>query len=192
MDKPGTTVDRLGDKPADGKLRIVHAFMNTRNGEGREDIPDADALRDWLARHDLISSRARLNNADLEQARSVRDALVRLAAARQSGQQDSDAVETLNRAARRAQMAVSFDSHGRGQIRPLAPAADGALGAIIAIVFESMNDGSWDRLKICRDATCAFAFYDRSKNHSGTWCDIAICGNIAKARTFRARHAKHG
>jgi predicted RNA-binding Zn ribbon-like protein len=192
MDKPGTVADRLGDKPADGKLRIVHAFMNTRNGDGREDLPNPDALRDWLARHELISARARLNNADLEQARSVRDALVRLSAARQSGRQDIDAIETLNRAARRAQMAVTFDADGRGQVRPLAPASDGALGSIIAIVFEAMNDGTWDRLKICRDASCAFAFYDRSKNHSGTWCDIAVCGNVAKARSFRARHAKHG
>jgi predicted RNA-binding Zn ribbon-like protein len=190
MDKRGT-IDRLGEKPANGKLRIVHAFLNTRNGSGREDFPDPDALRDWLARHDLISSRAHLNNADLEQARCVRDALVRLSLARQSGGQDTDAIETLNRAARRAQMAVSFDADGRGQIRPLAPAADGALGAIIAIVFESMTEGTWDRLKICRDESCAFAFFDRSKNHSGAWCDIAGCGNIAKARTFRARHAKH-
>jgi predicted RNA-binding Zn ribbon-like protein len=191
MDKLGT-MDRLGEKPADGKLRIVHAFLNTRNGSGREDFPDPDALRDWLSRHDLISSRARLNNADLEQARCVRDALVRLSLARQSGRQDTDAIETLNRAARRAQMSVSFDADGRGEIRPLAPAADGALGALIAIVFESMTEGTWDRLKVCRDESCAFAFFDRSKNHSGTWCDIASCGNIAKSRTFRARHAKHG
>lgn len=172
-------------------MRIVHAFVNTRNGSGREDLPNPEALRDWLARHDLISQHVRLNNADLEQARCVRDALVRLAVARQSGQHDADAIETLNRAASRAQMAVSFDADGRGRIRPLAPAADGALGAIIAIVFEAMTDGTWDRLKICRDPSCAFAFYDRSKNHSGAWCDIASCGNVAKARTFRARHARH-
>ncbi|HLJ83796.1 MAG TPA: ABATE domain-containing protein [Candidatus Eremiobacteraceae bacterium] len=190
MDESGTA-DRLGDKPADGKLRVVHAFVNTRNGSGREDFPNPDALRDWLAGHDLISPRVRLNNADLEQARCVRDALVRLALARQSGQQDTDAIETLNRAAGRAQMAVSFDADGRGRIRPLAPAADGALGAIIAIVFEAMTDGTWNRLKICRDPSCAFAFYDRSKNRSGAWCDIASCGNVAKARTFRARHAHH-
>jgi predicted RNA-binding Zn ribbon-like protein len=30
-------------------------------------------------------------------------------------------------------------------------------------------------------------FYDNSKNHSGTWCQMAECGNRAKVRAYRAR-----
>lgn len=36
-----------------------------------------------------------------------------------------------------------------------------------------------DRLKIC--ANCGWLFVDRSKNRSRTWCDMAVCGNRAKA-----------
>lgn len=37
-----------------------------------------------------------------------------------------------------------------------------------------------DRMKICPN--CKWLFVDHSKNHSRTWCDMAVCGNRAKAR----------
>jgi predicted RNA-binding Zn ribbon-like protein len=184
--------DRIGEKPAPEPLRIVQAFINTA-ASGREDLASPDCLREWLTSHDLIAEEASLSSADLQQAVTVRNALVQLAIARQDGRFDSTAIETLNRAARSAQMSVSFGPTGRAAIEPLAPAVDGALGKIIAIVVDATTDGTWDRLKICRDAGCSWAFYDRSKNHSGAWCDISSCGNVAKARTYRARHqAKAG
>ena len=59
---------------------------------------------------------------------------------------------------------------------------------MLAIVFRAMEDGTWARLKACREDTCQWAFYDRSKNRSATWCSMAVCGNRAKARTYRQRH----
>jgi predicted RNA-binding Zn ribbon-like protein len=179
--------ERIGEKPAPDRLRIVQAFLNTATS-GREDLASPDCLREWLSDHELLDADATVSAADLRQAISVRQALARLAIARQESRLDSDAVEVLNRAARSAQMSVSFGPRGRACIESLAPAVDGALGKIIAIVLDAMADGTWDRFKICRDPGCSWAFYDRSKNHSGTWCNIASCGNLAKARTYRARH----
>ncbi|MGV3552361.1 CGNR zinc finger domain-containing protein [Rhizobium sp.] len=42
-----------------------------------------------------------------------------------------------------------------------------------------------ERLKICPN--CAWLFLDRSKNRSRTWCDMAVCGNRAKARLHYRR-----
>ena len=36
------------------------------------------------------------------------------------------------------------------------------------------------RMKVCPN--CQWLFIDRSKNRSRTWCDMAVCGNRAKAR----------
>jgi predicted RNA-binding Zn ribbon-like protein len=36
------------------------------------------------------------------------------------------------------------------------------------------------RLKIC--ANCQWLFLDRSRNRSRMWCDMAVCGNRAKAK----------
>ena len=42
------------------------------------------------------------------------------------------------------------------------------------------------RLKICPN--CRWLFIDRSRNRSRTWCDMAVCGNRAKASRHYHRH----
>jgi predicted RNA-binding Zn ribbon-like protein len=66
---------------------------------------------------------------------------------------------------------------------------EGALGRILAIVHASIADGTWMRLKACHEHGCEWAFYDHTKNRSGAWCNMGVCGNRAKARAFRERRA---
>jgi predicted RNA-binding Zn ribbon-like protein len=66
---------------------------------------------------------------------------------------------------------------------------DGALGALLGTVAAAMADGTWSRLKACRADNCHWAFYDHTRNRSGVWCDMAVCGNRAKVRAYRHRHA---
>lgn len=63
---------------------------------------------------------------------------------------------------------------------------DDVVGELLAIVARAQADGTWQRMKAC--PACGWAFYDRSRNRSRTWCTMAICGNRAKARSYRARH----
>lgn len=43
-----------------------------------------------------------------------------------------------------------------------------------------------ERMKIC--GNCGWLFIDRSKNRSRAWCDMAVCGNRAKAsRHYRRK-----
>jgi len=58
---------------------------------------------------------------------------------------------------------------------------------VLAIVAAAMAEGTWSRLKACRSEACRWAFYDHARNHSRTWCDMAVCGNRVKARTYRKR-----
>lgn len=43
-----------------------------------------------------------------------------------------------------------------------------------------------DRLKICPN--CHWLFLDRSRNRSRAWCDMAVCGNRAKASRHYRRN----
>lgn len=43
-----------------------------------------------------------------------------------------------------------------------------------------------ERLKICPN--CGWLFLDRSRNRSRAWCDMAVCGNRAKASRHYRRH----
>jgi predicted RNA-binding Zn ribbon-like protein len=66
---------------------------------------------------------------------------------------------------------------------------DGALAELIARVHRAQMDGTWDRLKVCPDTTCHWAFYDGSRNRSSRWCNMGVCGNRHKVRAFRERRA---
>jgi predicted RNA-binding Zn ribbon-like protein len=44
------------------------------------------------------------------------------------------------------------------------------------------------RIKTCPGENCGWKFLDRSKNRSRRWCDMAVCGNVVKAREYRARN----
>jgi len=44
------------------------------------------------------------------------------------------------------------------------------------------------RIKTCSARDCGWKFIDQSKNRSRRWCDMAVCGNLAKARQYRARN----
>ena len=41
---------------------------------------------------------------------------------------------------------------------------------MVGIVFAAQLESEWPRLKICASDECRWAFYDSSRNRSGTWC----------------------
>jgi predicted RNA-binding Zn ribbon-like protein len=43
------------------------------------------------------------------------------------------------------------------------------------------------RLKLCANPGCGFAFVDTSTNATRRWCDMRYCGNRLKVRAFRRR-----
>jgi predicted RNA-binding Zn ribbon-like protein len=61
--------------------------------------------------------------------------------------------------------------------------------ALLLIIRDAQRDGSWDRLKACRNPDCHWAYYDRSHAARGAWCDMAVCGNRMKNRTLRSRRS---
>ncbi len=167
-------------------MQLVQAFVNSVDGE-RDDLERPEGLRGWLLERGLLAREAAVGCADLASARDVREALRRLMLANNGADDDPGAVATLNRLARSAQMTLRFDRNASARLESSAPGVDGALGRLLAVVFEAMIDGSWMRLKACAEQTCRWAFFDHSRNRSGTWCSMAVCGNREKAKRYRAR-----
>jgi predicted RNA-binding Zn ribbon-like protein len=173
---------------APGELETVRLFVNTLHDDlAVEDLAAPDALGSWLAEHGLAPAGAIARPADLRRAREVREAIRGLLYANNGAPLDPDAVDALNRAAARARITPAFEANDRWRIEPAAQGVDEALGRLLAIVFRSMSEGTWHRLKACGDDGCRWAFYDSSKNRSGRWCDMTTCGNRAKARAYRKR-----
>ena len=103
---------------------------------------------------------------------------------------DPDAVSVLDAAARDAAMVVGFAPDGTPRLAAAGGGVAGVLARALAIVARAEADGTWARLKTCPADDCGWAFYDFSRNHSRTWCSMSVCGNRAKARTYRSRQPK--
>lgn len=174
--------------PAPGELELVRQFVNTIDWEdGADDLSAPSALRDWLAERGLIDADEPASEADLRLAVEVREALRSLLLANNGAEADQDAIDTLNSAARVGPVLVRFGDDGAGALAPAGSGVPAGLGSLLGIVFRSMSDGSFERLKACPAHDCMWAFYDYSRNRSKQWCTMDVCGNRAKARSYRER-----
>jgi predicted RNA-binding Zn ribbon-like protein len=53
-----------------------------------------------------------------------------------------------------------------------------------------LEDARLDRLRVCDGHDCGWVFIDTSKNGRRRWCDMATCGNTAKARRHYQRQTR--
>ena len=171
------------------ELEAVIDFINTLDVENDVDsLTSAQELSRWLRAQQLLSDDdADAQKSDLGPAIELREALRALALANNANQKHPDAWATLERAARVGKLSVHFDTGGDVDVRPDADGITGALTVLLARVAAAVADGTWPRVKACRSHTCEWAFYDRSRNHSAVWCDMAVCGNRTKVRAYRER-----
>ena len=177
-------------KAAPGELELVREFVNTLHVEdGIDSIGDPAALKEWLAARRLLSPEESLGPADVARAAEVREALRGLLLANHGEPVDPADVEALNRAGSAGRVRVRFGPDGTAALEPDAAGLEGALGKVLALVATAVADGTWPRLKACRRHDCEWAFYDRSKNRSRSWCAMEVCGNRTKAEQYRKRHA---
>ncbi len=169
-------------------LERVIAFVNTLDLEtGADALATVPALQAWLGDHDLPGADGELGETELRHAVQLREALRALMLEHNGHQPDVGAAATIERLARRARLSARYGPGGEVGLRALAPGFPGALGELLLSVAHASQDGSWQRVKACRADGCQWAFYDRSRNRSGVWCEMAVCGNRTKVRAHRRR-----
>jgi predicted RNA-binding Zn ribbon-like protein len=147
------------------------------------------ALRTWLVAHGLINARTRVSKGDVARAVGVREGLRELARARDEGDADglAGALWLLNDAAEGASVELRFSSVRPRFVATPGGGVTGAIGLVLGLTAQAMLDGSWSRLKICPGDDCGWAFFDHSRNQTGRWCSMSVCGGRAKARTHYRR-----
>ena len=189
-----------GRPPAPGDLALAQAFVNTHYDlefeHGSELLATPAGLWRWLAARELIEAAGPpLTSRDLARAIAVREGLRSLARANSDDDPAAAAgrgaaLAALNDAAAGGAVELRFAADGPRFVRSGRGGLDAALGSVLAIAARAMLDGSWERLKICPGEACGWAFYDHSRNRSGRWCSMSVCGGRAKARAHYQRH--HG
>jgi predicted RNA-binding Zn ribbon-like protein len=182
--EPVDAIEYMRDaEPAPGRLALVERFVNTVDHEhGREMLSEPERLRGVLD----LDPGIRISAGDLRRAHEVRAALRSLALANNGGDPDAVAAGVLEQAAARGRLVVRFEN-GAARLEPAARDVDGALAELVGVVYTAMADGTWSRLKACRRDVCRWLFYDRSRNRSAVWCQMAVCGNRIKTKAYRER-----
>ena len=69
-------------------------------------------------------------------------------------------------------------------------ALDGMLWSVARAAAELLSSERVDRVRECASETCSWLFLDDSRNRCRRWCDMASCGNRAKARRYYERHRR--
>jgi predicted RNA-binding Zn ribbon-like protein len=176
-------------KEAPGDLAVVREFINTRDiDHGLEQFGTPEEVVAWLADHDLIDRDAVARPGDVRRAALFREALRQLLLSNNDGRPvPRDAARTLDDVAARARLRLRVDAGGSARLETEGKSVDAALGRLLVIVYRAMENDTWLRLKACREDTCQWAFYDHSKNRSGHWCSMEVCGSRHKARQYRER-----
>ena len=178
---------------APGQLELVRSFVNTVDLEERTDeLSSPASLSAWLAERDLLPEGVRVGPAALARAIEVREALRSLLLANNGAPLDEGAVQTLNGAMSDAALSVRFEPDGTPSLAVRGSTPGAVVAPIVAIVYEAMVNDTWQRLKACAADDCQWAFFDRSRNHSATWCSMQVCGNRATVRAYRERRAESG
>lgn len=184
-----------GRRPAPGELVLVQAFINSHFDLeldwGVDLFATPVALGRWLERRGMLASgnpRRVLSEADVRRAVQVRESLRAVAHANGSRRErDSKALAALDAAARGVPVELRFADRGPRFVVSGDSGLDGALGLVLAIAAKAMIDSSWTRLKVCPGEHCGWAFYDQSRNQSGRWCSMTVCGGRSKARAHYRR-----
>jgi predicted RNA-binding Zn ribbon-like protein len=138
-------------------------------------------LRSWLAERGLLHVDTALSPADLRRVLAIREGLRALA----SGSADARDLALVH-----ATVELRLDPTGPRFEPTDAGRIDGAISALLGIVAREMLSGRWSRLKVCPGDDCGWAFYDSSRNRTGRWCSMSVCGGRAKARNHYYRRQR--
>lgn len=163
----------------------MRRFCNTTNLESGADLlAESGGFDNWLVEQGAPP--LRLVPDDLARVVRARELLRSAAVAHRDRASDRESLDWLSDALG----SVTFRFAAAARPLPLAvDAADAPaerfLGSIALAVAESMGDGTWGRLKAC--ARCRWVFFDSSKNRSGRWCSMAVCGGRTKVHNHRVR-----
>jgi len=182
-------------------LDTAFDFVNTYELEGDayvDRLTSLDVAATWLVEHGVVGHRRWIvglnagvdrSNA-LERIVRTRSALWDVAhAVAHDEAPPQAAVEEVNRALRsqeRIELVPADDGVRLGHSH-VGDTVDDALSRIAESVARALGTGRDDRIRQCANETCQWLFYDESRTGRRRWCDMATCGNRAKARRHRER-----
>ena len=173
---------------APGGLALVQGLLNTRStASGFPDLLDDEStaeawlnqgLREWgeLAGSDPIDQT--VSQRGLVELRELRARVRSYVQGERAGVHIDEPISVVS------------NEDGTLRTQPTGSGIRWVESAVWGAVLMAQDRDTLRRLKLCRNELCGSAFYDRSKNNSGVWHDVHVCGNAANLRASRARRKR--
>ena len=208
------TTSRIAHRPAASDhvhdavpLETAFDFLNTLELEDDglvERLTSLDTAASWLADAGVVPDATSITTQSRTAAE--RDALLRRLITTRTALRDvahavahdeapgPQAIAEVNRALgsrERIELVAAADGVRLGHSH-VGDAIDEVLARIAEPIVREIGSGHDDRIRICANDTCRWLFYDESRAGRRRWCDMATCGNRAKAQRHRARQKEGG
>lgn len=186
---PGARSLDTESRPAPDPLNRVQALINSVDlVSGFDWLADPATSQPWLEAQGLDSPNRVPTADELSTIRGFREALRALVAHNSGGPAPTEEqMAPLHDIAGLATARVHLDADGNLRLAPVGEPMPAQLLALLLVIADAQRAGSWAHFKTCANEGCRRAFYDRSRNHRSTWCDMGRCGNKVNNRMFRAR-----
>jgi predicted RNA-binding Zn ribbon-like protein len=190
-----------GDHHHETSMEDTFDFLNTielESGSLVERFITFDDVANWLLARGVVHGS--LDAAQLRAAHGDEAALARVRAVRESLREvahaisdsrpaDPAAIAEINRAIQARERIELVPEPGGCSVghSHVGDPLDDALARLADPIVHAIQAGHTDRVRICANDTCRWIFYDESRAGRRRWCDMATCGNRAKAARHRAR-----
>ena len=175
---------------ASGRLSLDLTWtLRLRDVRPTETLKTPEDLSLWLAEA-VLDEPPVCGATELQQARSLREAVYRAALAVATGGRPTQADgAVVNAWAARPVPYPQLDLDGGARL--LADPDSAALAALAAVARDAVailasRDG---RLRLCEGPHCALLFHDASAPGARRWCSTARCGNRANTSAYRRRRS---
>ena len=179
-------------------------FVNTRTVEREgvvEALPTFASALAWFRAAEILSATAERSLLRHSDPGERADALRRLLAFRALVRDLLDERHRHGTLAPRHVAAINAVLAGSSGRREMIDGADGCelrvryaferpidlLAPLAEAVADLLANEDATRIKRCGSDCCDMYFLDTSRNRSRTWCDMAVCGNRAKAANYYRR-----
>ena len=136
-------------------------------------------------------------SAALHEARRLRNVLRSLAehSGIPGGRAEETAISEINRILGRSAGSRRVETRSDGGfVRSFVTVGDVFAGLLVPVIesaADALVQGELPRVHRCANHRCVRVFYDASRNGKRRWCEMATCGNRAKAARHRQKLRIH-
>jgi predicted RNA-binding Zn ribbon-like protein len=152
-------------------------------------LSEPSDLSRWLVESGVLGQHASVDEARLEDAKKLRQAIYEIATSVREGlPANHKNVKIVNEFAAYPVAQVQLDPRSWRQVLVSADPIGSALSAVARDAINLFTGPQAKLIRACDEPGCRMLYVDSSPGGRRRWCSMTRCGSRAKVETYRKRH----